>query len=280
MLPAALYARAAISLDGSVLSLTMLVTALCLKAVQEPKKATPWERAIWMTLCVLSKPPQIAFVLFEAAARRFRDQRWHWRATAIIVVPGLLLSLLWGFAVSGDIAIWRLTIATGLSADQFDPVGKLWFMLGHPLHFPNAIVGSLGEGTDLWRQLIGVLGWLDTPLRSFVYPTLTVLLVITWLAPLALDRNSRLRIAAVSSLTIVTYCVAVFLTFYLTYTPLHDASIWGVQGRYFIVTLPLAAVACAALLGRWALRIPTAVVAIAGAILSGSACIDAIVRAN
>jgi uncharacterized membrane protein len=192
----------------------------------------------------------------------------------------LLLSLLWGFAVSGDIAIWRLTIATGLSADQFDPVGKLWFMLGHPLHFPNAIVGSLGEGTDLWRQLIGVLGWLDTPLRSFVYPTLTVLLVITWLAPLALDRNSRLRIAAVSSLTIVTYCVAVFLTFYLTYTPLHDASIWGVQGRYFIVTLPLAAVACAALLGRWALRIPTAVVAIAGAILSGSACIDAIVRAN
>jgi uncharacterized membrane protein len=75
MLPAALYARAAISLDGSVLSLTMLVTALCLKAVQEPKKATPWERAIWMTLCVLSKPPQIAFVLFEAAARRFRDQR-------------------------------------------------------------------------------------------------------------------------------------------------------------------------------------------------------------
>lgn len=280
MLPAALYARAVISLDGSILGLTMLVSALCLKAVQDPKRATTWERAIWMALCILGKPPQIAFALFEAAVRPFRELRQHWRAAALVVVPGLLLSLLWILVVSGDVALWRLTAATGLSPDQFDPVRKLWFMLGHPLHFPNAILDSLRDGANLWRQLIGVLGWLDIPLRSFVYPTLSVMLMATWLRPLTFDRDSRLRIAAISGLTVITYCVAVFLAFYLTYTPLTHADIWGVQGRYFIVTLPLIAIACAALLGGRIPRIPVAMIAIAGAIFSGVACIEAIARAN
>ncbi len=69
MLPAALYGRAVISADGAALACTMVVTALCVRAARLGDRGV-WERALFMTLSVLSKPPQLAFVLLEAMTSR------------------------------------------------------------------------------------------------------------------------------------------------------------------------------------------------------------------
>src|SRR3546814_12698139 len=61
MLPTALYGRSVISADGGTLAYTMVVTALCLKAAVRPVDGgRVGERAVWMTLSILSKPPQLA----------------------------------------------------------------------------------------------------------------------------------------------------------------------------------------------------------------------------
>ena len=198
----------------------------------------------------------------------------------IVVGPGIVLTFLWIFAISGDIAIWRMSDATGLPLDQFDPLRKLWLMLGHPLHFPSAMLDALREANGLWRQLIGVLGWLNIPLRPFVYAALSAAMLTTWLAPLPYDRYSRARIAVVAGVAAIAYCLAVFLTFYLAYTPVSDPGIWGVQGRYFIVILPLIAAIVGAVV-RWNVpRTVIAAAAISGATLSGVACIEAVLRAG
>src|SRR5262249_8254578 len=65
LLPVSLYNRAVLSADGAALSYALIITALCLRAGWQPVAGRVWERSLWMTLCVLSKQPQIVFVLLE-----------------------------------------------------------------------------------------------------------------------------------------------------------------------------------------------------------------------
>jgi hypothetical protein len=59
MLPVSLYNRSVLSADGAALAYALVITALCFRAVY--KHGRVWERSLWMTLCALSKQPQIIF---------------------------------------------------------------------------------------------------------------------------------------------------------------------------------------------------------------------------
>jgi predicted membrane protein DUF2142 len=63
MLPVAIYNRSVLSADGAALSYALVITALCFRSVQRHGRV--WERSLWMTLCALSKQPQIVFVVLE-----------------------------------------------------------------------------------------------------------------------------------------------------------------------------------------------------------------------
>src|SRR3546814_21087645 len=96
-------------------------------------------------------------------------------------------------------AAWRMARGTGLPLEQFDPIWKLGFLVEHPLHFPRMLLASLPrQAGTLWQQLIGVLGWLDAPLRPWVYPVLGLFLVALSLERMDLEIRSRIRIAALA----------------------------------------------------------------------------------
>jgi len=97
--------------------------------------------------------------------------------------------LIWALLGSGRISKWRIIESTGLPAREFDAGWKLGFLVENPLHFPAALLASLHVtvGT-LWRQLIGVHGWLDTTMQDWVYPVLTLLLLVTVFERLSVDR--------------------------------------------------------------------------------------------
>ncbi len=100
----------------------------------------------------------------------------------------------------------------------------------------------------------------------------------SFLARLGLDRAARLRIAGIGLLTMLAYVVSVYLVFFLAWSPIGDGFIYGVQGRYFVVLLPVAAAVVAALV-NWAP--PRAVmiwIATAGSILSAAATVEAVGR--
>jgi uncharacterized membrane protein len=140
------------------------------------------------------------------------------------------------------------------------------------------MISTLDNWRELSRALIGILGWGDTPLQGWVYPVLGVMLGVTFLARLELDQGARRRAAIVAGLGAVGYFVLVFLIFYLTWTPIDEPKVWGVQGRYFVMMLPLVAICVAALVNRAPRGTTTAAIAIAGAVLSGSAMIEALWR--
>jgi uncharacterized membrane protein len=280
MLPSALYGRCIVSADGTALSYALMVVVLCLNVALGQRGRT-WERAAWMTLCVWAKPPQLAFVALEAMAEPLSRLAARWRTMAAVMVPGLIVAPLWNVAMSADVAAWRMREGTALPAEHFDPLWKLGFLAEHPLHFPKVLFASLADLPVLWRQLIGILGWLDNPLRPWIYPVLTLLLVALLTDQLVLAPAKRAWLALVPLMTAAAYTVAVYLIFFLVWTPIGDATIAGVQGRYFVVVLPLLATAASAVINRPALGaqiLPWA--AFAGALLSAVGSIDAVARSH
>src|SRR3546814_20976844 len=117
-------------------------------------------------------------------------------------------------------AAWRMARGTGLPLEQFDPIWKLGFLVEHPLHFPRMLLASLPrQAGTLWQQLIGVLGWLDAPLRPWFYPVLGMLLVALSLDRLDIETRSRIRIPALTGLAALPYGLAASLIFFLFLTP-------------------------------------------------------------
>src|SRR5947208_9070841 len=108
---------------------------------------------MWMTLCTLSKQPQIVFVLLELMVCRMTDLRRRWSSLALVAAPGFILSPLWVLAVSADIAAWRLLKGETHPREHFDPLWKLAYMWEHPLHFPLAAWTALTVwGDRLWQE--------------------------------------------------------------------------------------------------------------------------------
>jgi len=279
MLPIALYERVVVSPDGAALGFAMVVTALCLRAA-EPGEGGAARRALWMTLCVVVKPSQVPFILMETMTRPVGDLVRHWRTAVAITAPGVMLTLLWLFANSADMGAWRMMEGTGAPPEQFNIGWKLGFLVHHPGHFLSAAAVTLAGAYDLWRETIGALGWRDIHLALPTYLALTALLAASAMVRLELDAQTRRRVATVAGLTVLSYGVTIFLIFYLAWTPIDATFVHGVQGRYFTVVLPAAAVAIAALLTRAPPRWIAAMLATVGAIVSSVAMLDAIVRSQ
>ena len=107
-----------------------------------------------------------------------------------------------------------------------------------------------GWGDRLWAELIGILGWQDILLRTWIYVVLTVCLMLVPLQIVQLEGASRARVALMTGLGVLGYVAVVYLIFFLTYTPLDVDHVRGVQGRYFVIALPVAAIFVAAVINR------------------------------
>jgi uncharacterized membrane protein len=205
----------------------------------------------------------------------------RWSNLALVVVPGFILSPLWVLAVSADIAAWRLVEAETVPREQLDPLWKLAYMWEHPLHFPLAVWTALSVwGDRLWVELIGVLGWQDILLPSWIYLVLTITLLIVPLEKLDLKGPERARVALITGLTALAYIVMVYLIFYLTYTPIETDHVRGVQGRYFVIVLPMIAIFLAAACNIGLPRGVLAAAAITGSLLSGIWTFEALLEAH
>jgi uncharacterized membrane protein len=277
LLPVSLYNRSVLSADGAALCSALMITALCFKL----GAGRLWERSLWMTFCALSKQPQIVFILLELMVAPLKELPRRWRSIAIVALPCLVLSPIWVVAVSGEMGAWRLQLEEQHPPEHFDPLWKLLYMWDHPWHFPLAAWKALsGWGDRLWLELIGILGWQDILLRPWIYVVLTVCLTLAPLQKLQVDGATRARVVVITGLTVLSYITLVYLIFFLTYTPVDIDHVRGVQGRYFVVILPVAAIFIAAVINYEVPYGTSAVVATGGAMISGFATIEALLRAH
>jgi uncharacterized membrane protein len=87
-------------------------------------------------------------------------------------------------------------------------------------------------------------------------------------------------VAVLTGRAVLAYVVTVYLIFFLTYTPLNIDHVRGVQGRYFVIALPMAAIFNASMANSDLPRDVVAATAITGSLLSGLASFQALLGAH
>ena len=86
-------------------------------------------------------------------------------------------------------------------------------------------------------------------LQPWVYVLLTLFLLLVPLQKLQLSNADRARVTLISGLVAVGY-VTLVIYLLLIYTPLNVDHVRGVQGRYFVIALSVAAIFIAGLINR------------------------------
>jgi Predicted membrane protein (DUF2142) len=245
-LPMTIWLAGSCNQDGLVIAIAALGIAL----LTREERAAFWCGCAALAVLVLQKPPYGPLALLPLLTPGAADLRSLLRRLAgalVVGVPGLL----WSMAVVALVAVPLLPsglyhpgpLWPGDAARLFHSAisgAQLQVLLHHPwrvsaLPFETAHA----QLKPLRQQFIGVLGVLTVPLPHWLYQLWSVAL-LSALCRLAAGRASGAHwVTRVLAACAVLCCFElIFLTLYLTWTPVGMARIDGVQGRYFI---PLAA---------------------------------------
>lgn len=130
-----------------------------------------------------------------------------------------------------------------LSGEHFSQSGmnassKLNYYLSHKIEFINMFINTfiVKEPNLLsmyYQQFIGVLGWIDVHFSQFTYKIILSFLIVF----LLFGVDFRRLFSTLSLFKLIILISSIFLTFFLlliTWTPIEEKFIHGVQGRYFI----------------------------------------------
>lgn len=282
LLPMSLALAASFNQDGLMIASSVLAAALLTRGTP----ASYWAAGAILAAVIAAKPPYIPLALVMGvvpAAYLGRNSR---------------LQRLGGVALAGLPALAWTALAQSRAMVPFERgeayhPGPLWpgdpsrvFLTTDPsaqlqvlLHRPLLGITLPLQELQVWweghlQQFVGYLGLLDTPLPDDLY-TLWYAAILAVLAGEAFGaRHDATGPRALQSLAIISLAVLsawlVYIAQYLSWTPVGNAMLEGVQGRYFIPLLPVLGLAVPRLVLpggsvlRHVLRVPAVAAAGAG----------------
>jgi len=241
LLPMSLGLAASLSGDGILIGLAAVAGACATRGDARGW----WTAAGLVTLVGLTKLPYAPLLLVLLASGR---PAFPVRLGVLALSAGLML----GWAAYNQAAVmgtvgWPLYEAGPLwpgpprSFDHFDPPAQFQVLAADPTRAVTLPAQVFAQNPWIWRQMIGVLGWLSIEMPGWVYSMWTGVLALAALGLLA-ERGPGPAPALAGLLGIALGAWAIMLVQYLGWTPVGAAAIEGVQGRYFPPLLPFGAV--------------------------------------
>ena len=236
LLPMTIFEAASLSADSFLLGISFLIIAILFKyAFDDNKKKIGIKEVyilgILLLLVGLAKSNYILllFLIFLIPARKFGS-----RKNRILVTGSLFV------VVVAIVGIWNL-IVNGLYAPIIPQVsisGQIAYLLGDPFRFPYLLINTfISRGLSYQFLFVGNF-WLDIPL-----PTWWLGFYLITIIPIALLDKSRINITRnqklISGATFILNAVTACALVYITWTPVGQNVIDGIQGRYFIPIFPL-----------------------------------------
>jgi uncharacterized membrane protein len=282
LLPMTLSQIGSVAADAIIFPLAFFWLALALSFTRQAGPLAGWRSGGLLLIVAAAvgqlRPPFCLLSLIALEPRIWRadfDRRRRLFCLAAVAVAG----------VTG--AVWFLMSRHLLvSLDPrgvTDPAAQLSFIVHHPLEFLGILCHTvIANAGDYFRQMIGVLGWIDTPLPGWIYAgTAVALLASTMFLKEGNELTTSLRLYVTA---IFFACVLlIFIALYQICSAVGADSIAGVQGRYFIGILPLAGIALGSRLlsGRaWTDKVRLAIFAFAVVINVVALCVVATAGAS
>lgn len=239
LLPMNVFQLLTPTIDGLSNALALLTISLFLRAaVAQPRlrHGVSWGLAVCLLVLVGSRThllPLLALPFF--LAYRYRSRRDAWVALGITLLT--LAWVLFALKTTNDPRIARAHSTSEL----------LLLYAQQPWAFAQRVWNSLCDpalAEFYQRSFIGILGWLDTPLRADAYLWLWLGLGVCAVLSVAQARLWQYVPERLLLVGLALACAALtFLALLVTWTPHPTEVVQGVQGRYFAIPALLLAYA-------------------------------------
>jgi uncharacterized membrane protein len=242
---------ASVSPDVPIFGLSLLACTLLAREVcrDEARERVVFLIAGLIALAAAVRPPMIGLLLPVAAAIWFRGAGTRLRraasGTAVLVVA-LGAVLTWtAFAMRGLVDT-RMPAYADVSAMR-----QLSFLADRP---DRALVLINTTLTTHWQVyfegMIGLLGWLDTPLEDWFYNFSATFIVMLALLSISDEAQPPGWFTLMVVIGVISSAGLIFAALYLGWTPVGAPVVEGVQGRYFLPLLAALVLVCPRVLGN------------------------------
>lgn len=235
-IPLTLFEAASLSADSFMLGLSFLIIAIFLKYAFDEHKQRMNIKDIYilfviLLLLALSKQVYLflLFLIFLIPSEKFESRKKMITVTVFLFLSILLITGIWSFLVK-DLYVPIVP--------QISIMGQIFYILGDPLRFPYVIFNTfLLIGPSYQILFIGNF-ILDIPL-----PVWWIGIYLLTIIPVALlDKNQiciTFKQKMISILIFMIVLILICAIVYVSWTPIGQNTIDGIQGRYFIPILPL-----------------------------------------
>jgi uncharacterized membrane protein len=253
LLPLVVFQSTVITADAFLISISILLSALILKALSPGLRLTLLDK-ILLYICIVIIPLvksvyfPVAFLALLVPKRHWATERryWLWLSTALVLsMAGFLV---WSHLTT-DVAASNGLVRGDMDWTYGDATVQKNFVLHHPVGYLHVLVDSILYGSKFYMDTF--FGWL-----GFTYLPIPGVAMIAGYFSLALStlvagKLAIRRYVSGAILAIVaTTMLIVFTTLYVYYTPPLRTIIEGVQGRYFLPLTVLFLAAFSALLPK------------------------------
>ena len=227
----------AMSYGVSFLWIALVASIAVGREVGVSRKKIIWLVCLAVALSQLRPPyPLLGLLVFLIPPKRFGGKIAILACSALIAAS-LLPALAWNAASA------RVYVKPFVE-QNIDPAAQAKWVMKHPGPFWHRVKQDLTtRGLAYWEQLVGRLGWLNIRLPSWIIAGFAAsFAVCLFLGPR--DAPSPLwwqRVAL--AIVVLGGVLAIEFMLYLTFNPVRSAFILGVQGRYFVPLMLIAAFA-------------------------------------
>lgn len=237
--PMATFQRASLSADSLINSIAILLIATissCAFDINKEKIVRTDIIVLCLLSILLSLSKQVYFLIpflcFLIPKYKFGTQKKYLAICLFLSLTSAIAWISWSFVIKGIYVPLKPGIAV---VDE-----QARFILSNPVRFALILLNDLNVNIKGYReQFIGVLGWLDTQLPGNLVTSYEYILVLTALIDsrpnVIILLRDKLKIFAVLLSTIFL----LYLLIYLSWTPVGQKVVEGIQGRYFIPLAPL-----------------------------------------
>lgn len=230
LMPTTLFIASSASADALLFGISFLLFSLVLKIKNDTKYDKKTYYYILALSLLLGFIKSAYFLLPLAYLINIKSKKFN------IILSAFAPTILSIFAVG----IWsyfskNLIIPLRVGVDHY---GQLNNIINNPLSFINILINTLiGHRKYILTQIVGNLGWLDTPLN---YLFVIVYLILTIFCVIFSDSkevvNKYTKVVFISLTVVTTFIVSAMI--YMSWSPVGSSVILGLVGKNFVPLLP------------------------------------------
>lgn len=248
LLPNNLFIASAISYDGVVTAFLLLATVLITNEMLEPEKKITWQSTLGILLSYiigsLTKPVYIVMALMLVFLGKKKFQNRFQEVVfklSVCIIAGLMIYAIFKPlpAAGGD---YQLVGNASFLGDKRNVGtsfgGQMAYILANPLTYTKVLLSSmLGMAKDYLFGGDSFIGYAYLGFKSWIWTW--ICLALAFFTALFSEKTEKrnfigIKYIVLNLIMIFGTAAVVWTSMYVSYTPVGDDTISGVQGRYFI----------------------------------------------